>query len=405
MSACGLEGPPPVLQFDRYAKSIINTQASRQPVRFATQISLGEIVDQHARPPAAVSVPTGHLQALNVPTPARRATLDDFLETAQTLNSEEENNTQGSRLGRPLTCPGLPIKTKALRTTATTGLRRTPFELLKAPRPGGVLEQMPWTSPLSNIDYQHHLPFESTFQRGKEQHPFTVADTFTDSKGNHTENARYSHFHAARMMRELVRRGNARKTDWSHTNVRGRRRPFRAAAAGAIKPPSKTLYLATEALLTDDDLEKTRELRNAMDVIKTERRRFHRASCGKDKQSRQRQEDNRARFRREQKERKGTIQKHIMQHDGRVLSYITAFNAADVDRSGTINAAELEMVLRHLGLEFSGESIAQLLARYDTDHDETLSLAEFMKFARDAMRDTESRSIFLRKEALMKMAK
>ena len=398
-TSCGVEGPPPIAEFDRYAKSIIPKE--KMVPRFATRISLGELIAADERPPRRVSVPRGHVKELTVATPTNNS-LTDMLTAVAAIKATPSASCAMMMMRRPLTCLGLPVREYALTTTPKMGIR-TLNRSLNMTQKSGVVTQPPWTSPCKSFDFEHHRPFQSSMH-GQRPQAFIVHHVLPDSKGNFTENARYSHFHARQVM-DRLQRDSSRPTDWSHSNLRARTRPFRNVSLTPREPPSKSLYNPPAALLSPQDTTEIDGMKAEFEKIKSERRRYAKASCGKDKKSLQQAQANRAKFAKEQRARQRDVVSHISQHDQKSLSYITAFSAADTDGSGAINSSELEAVLRHLGLQFSNESAQTLLERYDTDFNGALSLPEFMRFARDAMGDANSTSIFLRKKQLMKMTK
>ena len=254
--------------------------------------------------------------------------------------------------------------------------------------------------PRKSFDFEHHRPFQSSMH-GQRPQAFIVDHVLPDSKGNFTENARYSHFHARQVM-DRLQRDSSRPTDWSHSNLRARTRPFRNVSLTPREPPSKSLYNPPAALLSPQDTTEIDGMKAEFEKIKSERRRYAKASCGKDKKSLQQAQANRAKFAKEQRARQRDVVSHISQHDQKSLSYITAFSAADTDGSGAINSSELEAVL-HLGLRLSSKSAQTLLERYIRTMGP--SPARIHALCEDAMGDANSTSIFLRKKRLMKMTK
>ena len=89
-------------------------------------------------------------------------------------------------------------------------------------------------------------------------------------------------------------------------------------------------------------------------------------------------------------------------HGNATLAYRIAFEKFDEDKSGSIDAQELQGALHHMGLDVPEEGIDKLLAYYDEDGNGCLDFEEFTKFAKDAQMDPNAKSLFIRKEVLLK---
>ena len=174
IASCGLEGPPPVEEFGRYSRATVTIQKSRP--RFASRVSLGEIINEESRPPAAITVPADHMRGFySVKSPSPNS-LKDFMSAAAVFNEATVSYEQTKRSTqiRPLTCAGLPIRKYPLTTLPSTGIRRSPSKKERSNR------KREWISPLKNVDFEHHRPFESSIF-GKESQSYIISDMRSDS--------------------------------------------------------------------------------------------------------------------------------------------------------------------------------------------------------------------------------
>ena len=76
--------------------------------------------------------------------------------------------------------------------------------------------------------------------------------------------------------------------------------------------------------------------------------------------------------------------------------YRAAFDAVDMDCSGTINWFELGMALKKLGLDGSAESAKAMIADADLDGDAELDFNEFLKLLLDKMSEKDSKEDAMR---------
>ena len=217
----------------------------------------------------------------------------------------------------------------------------------------------------------------------------------------------YSTVHATQAL-EALNGSPSRPTDWALANVHHRDRPFatlRAEGMSELRPDSR-LYVPTNRRLGSDEAEASRALREQVDAIVRRRKKFAREQSGRCGASVRRAAANKAEQARLQALREKEVEDHIAQHGDKVLAYRIAFDKFDGDGSGSIDATELAGCLKHLGLDVSGgDTVARLMEKYDRDHNGLLSFDEFATFASEALRDKDSKSLFLRKKAMAKSTK
>jgi len=72
--------------------------------------------------------------------------------------------------------------------------------------------------------------------------------------------------------------------------------------------------------------------------------------------------------------------------DEQVANVRTAFEASDADKSGTIEANELKMIMCALGHDLSDEEIVNILQGLDINGDGKLQFDEYLKMVADALK-------------------
>jgi len=77
--------------------------------------------------------------------------------------------------------------------------------------------------------------------------------------------------------------------------------------------------------------------------------------------------------------------------DEKIAEYTDAFKLFDADGNGHIDAAELQDVLKKIGIEATIEQAKEMIAEVDTDKNGTIELAEFitMMEKHDAENETD----------------
>jgi len=182
----------------------------------------------------------------------------------------------------------------------------------------------------------------------------------------------------------------------------------RLAAVKELDPASR-LFVPTSMRLTASDAASASAIREDLAGIRRQRTRHQIACSGKDVASKRKHAANAAEQERLRGLRSQDVTEHVRQHDNSVLAYRIAFDKFDEDGSGNIDAEELKAALHYLGLEIdkaghkdkeSATVIEDLLDKYDTDGSGSLDFAEFAMFAKDALLDPASKSVFLSKKAM-----
>ena len=401
-----LDVKPSVLEIGRYSQYIKPIRL-RSPMR-ASRVQNGEIIDLDRRPMNRYTVPEAHMALYNSYAQATEMKLGDMVDNAESFH--EFSKTEGQRLReelstlegtpiQPITCPGLHIRKHPFISTPSMGIRK-----MNVPEPGpnGTVLQPEWKDPLQSEEFAHMRPFETaTF--GEKQQPYIVSGRLPDSKGHWTGMKVYSVKHATQALDELNKVPH-RPTEWSKQNIYNRTQTFvqRRVESISDKPLPPTLYLPTKQRLKDDDIIRAKEIRAEIDAIKEERDYFEAMSCGKTHHSRKKGRAAKEKYESIRRERERRVKDHMAHHSSSTLAYRIAFDKFDEDKSGSIDAHELQGALHHMGLDVPVDGIDKLLARYDKDGNGSLDFKEFAAFAKDAQMDPDAKSLFIRKEVLLK---
>jgi hypothetical protein len=395
-----------VLEFGRYSQHCkpIDDQT---PMR-ASRVQLGEIIDINRRPANRYTVPDAHMKLYNSYSQATPMKLGDMVENAGSFH--EFSKTEGQRIReelsslegtpiREISCPGLHIRKHPFVSTPGMGIRK-----MNSPERGlkGTVSQPEWNHPMEREEFTHMRPFENaTF--GRKQQPFVVSGALPDSKGHWTGMKVYSEMHATQAMDQLNKEPH-RFTEWSKQNIYNRTQTFveRRLASVSDKPLPPTLFLPTSQRLQNEDILRAQEIRAEIDAIREQRDYFEAKSCGKTHHSKSKNRAAKQKHEAIRRARSKKVRDHMDHHSSATLAYRIAFDKFDEDKSGSIDAIELQGALHHMGLDVPDEGIETLLARYDEDGNGSLDFEEFAHFAKDAQMDPDAKSLFIRKEVMLK---
>lgn len=401
-----LDVKPSVLEFGRYSQHCKPIR-KQTPMR-ASRVQNGEIIDIDRRPMNRYTVPDAHMALYNSYSQATPMKLGDMVDNAGAFHEfskpegerirEELSSLEGTPI-REISCPGLHIRKHPFLSTPTMGIRK-----MNSPErgPKGTVSQPAWKPPMQHEEYMHMRPFEN-ISFGRKQQPFVVSGALPDSKGHWTGMKVYSQKHAAQALGQLNKEPH-RCTEWSKQNIYNRTQTFvqRRVESISDKPLPKTLFLPTSERLQNEDIERARKLRAQIDAIREKREYYEAMSCGKTYHSRRKNEAAKQKHEAIRRARVQKVRDHMDHHGNATLAYRIAFEKFDEDKSGSIDAQELQGALHHMGLDVPEEGIDKLLAYYDEDGNGCLDFEEFTKFAKDAQMDPNAKSLFIRKEVLLK---
>ena len=395
----------------------------------ASRVQNGELTDFTARPPVRFTIPDNHMDLFRGDGAANLTSTAHMVEAAGEyvemnkhpgLKAREALARSSARRARqaglthagaadltqtgpvrPLTCPGLHIRVHPFSSTPTMGVRSPTRPSLPLPE---------WKDPRSTVEYEHQRPFASTFFEDPLKQPFVVGGVLPDSKGHFLETrgggaTLYSRRHADQAL-DALNEAPHRPTEWSTRNVTAfRSSSFAKARRDGVRdlPAGSALFTPTSQCMSATEVAAGDALRRQIAEIAAQRRKFQRRECGLSKASQRRQQREAAEAERRRQAREAAVASHAAEHDGHLLAYRIAFDAVDADGSGAVDADELAGALGHLGLRVrEGDTVERLLAAYDADGNGTLDFAEFSRFAKDAMRDSAARPLFLTREQMLK---
>lgn len=299
--------------------------------------------------------------------------------------------------GPILSCPGLALRQHPLISTPTMGIRPTTSPTIPLPE---------WQDPLSKVEFSHLRPFESHFF-GKEKPLYLIGGERPDRKGHFMEVSNvYSRDHARQDLDHL-KENPFRGTEWSKKNVRGRTKSYHTMRLDRVTEldSQSKLYSGTSSRFGAEDKAKEQDLHENIRQIITARRRYNRKACGLHVNSKMRHKQNQERSEALRLAREKEVRDHISQHDDRVLAYRIVFDKFDEDGSGHMDSLELRAALYHMGLDVPESEARVMLEKYDANKDGGLDFDEFSALAKLAQLNSESKSLFLKKEVLARNTK